>query len=253
MYETAKQAFENYMGEFDKNNHLIQSKYHHTYQVVELMAELAFRLNLDREKMELAEIIGLLHDIGRFEQIKKFNLLSDNKTHFDHADESCVYLFEEGHIRDFIQDIQYDSILEKAIRNHNKFEIEEGLTQEELFFSKMIRDMDKVDIYRVLAVDFEQVFQASEVTEEALKEFQKEKTICNRLVKSDSDRTLVRLAFIFDMNFNESFDILVEKDNFDLFLSMVEVSEGSEKLWKKLREICFDKINRGIEGKVKLR
>lgn len=246
MYETAKQAFENYMSNFDKGNHLISSKYNHTYQVVKLMAELAFRLDLDKKKIELAKIIGLLHDIGRLEQIKKFNILSDNKTHFDHADESCVYLFEKGHIRDFIEDNQYDSILEKAIRNHNKFELEENLTGEELLFSRMIRDMDKVDIYRVLAIDFESVFKVSEISEEVLKEFQKEKTICNRLVKSDSDRTLVRLAFIFDMNFNESFDILVEQDNFDLFLSMVEVSENSEKLWKKVREICFDKINRGI-------
>lgn len=246
MYEKAKQAFENYMSNFDKRNHLILLKYNHTYQVVELMAELAFRLNLDKRKIELAKIIGLLHDIGRLEQIKKFNVLSDNKTHFDHADESCVYLFEKGNIRDFIEDNQYDSILEKAIRNHNKFELEENLTGEELLFSKMIRDMDKVDIYRVLAIDFESVFKVSEISEEVLKEFQKEKTICNRLVKSDSDRTLVRLAFIFDMNFNESFDILVEKDNFDLFLSMVEVSDDSERLWNKVREICFDRINRGI-------
>lgn len=248
MYQKAKQAFEIYMSNFDKKNSLILLKYTHTYQVVELMAELAFRLGLDKEKIELAKVIGLLHDIGRFEQIRKFNILSDNRTGFDHADESCVYLFNEGHIRDFIEDYQYDSILEKSIRNHNKFEIEMDLTEEELLFSKMIRDMDKIDIYRVLAVNFEQVFRASEVSEEVLREFQKEKTICNRLVKSDSDKTLVRLAFIFDMNFNESFDILVEQDNFDLFLSVVEVSEDSEKLWKKVREICFDRINRGIGG-----
>lgn len=246
MYEKAKQAFENYMSNFDQKNHLILLKYTHTYQVVELMAELAFRLNLGKEKIEIAKIIGLLHDIGRMEQIKKFNILSDNRSHFDHADGSCVYLFEEGHIRDFVENEQYDSILEKAIRNHNKFEIEGELTEEELLFARMIRDMDKVDIYRVLAVNFEQVFQASELSEMVLKEFQKEKSICHNMVKSDSDKTLVRLAFIFDINFNESFDILVEKDNFDLFLSVVEVSEDSEKLWKKVREICFDRINRGI-------
>lgn len=246
MYEKAKQAFEKYLDSYDRKDKNIHLKYIHIYKVVELMAELAFRLGLDKEKIELAKVIGLLHDIGRFEQIKKFNIFSDSKTEFDHADESCVYLFDEGYIRNFIEDDQYDSILEKAIRNHNKFEIEEGLTEEELLFSKMIRDMDKVDIYRVLAVDFEQVFKASEVSEAVLREFQKEKTICSKLVQSDSDRTLVRLAFLFDINFNESYDILVSTDNFDLYLGTVEVSGDSEKLWKKVREVCFDKINRGV-------
>ena len=55
------------------------------------------------------------------------------------------------------------------------------------------------------------------------------------------------MAFIYDFNFNESYDILVDTDNFDLYLSVVEVSEDSEKLWKKLRELCFDKINRGVD------
>lgn len=246
MYEKAKQAFEKYISNYDKNNPLINSKYYHTYQVADLMAELAFRLELDNEKIELSRIIGLLHDIGRFEQIKEFNIIDDLKTNIDHAKESCVYLFEQGHIRDFIEDNKYDSIIKKAIYNHNKFEIEKNLTEEELLFSKMIRDMDKVDIFRVLAIDFETFFEASEVSEDVLKEFQKESTISNKLVKTNSDSTLSTLAFIFDINFEESLDILVNTDNFDLFLSMVEVSESSEKLWKKVREICFDYINRGV-------
>lgn len=249
MYEKVKKAFEEYISNYDRNNHLIKSKYYHTYQVVELMAELAFRLGLDDEKIELAKIIGLLHDIGRFEQIRKFNVLDDLQTNTDHAEESCIYLFDNSHIRDFIEEDRYDSIIEKAVRNHNKFEIEKGLTEEELLFSKMIRDMDKVDIYRVTAIDFESSFKASEVSEDVLREFQKGNIIHNEGVKTGSDSTLSTLAFIFDINFNESFDILVEKDNFDLFLSMVEVSEDSQKLWKKIKEICFDKINKGIERK----
>ena len=53
-------------------------------------------------------------------------------------------------------------------------------------------------------------------------------------------------SVLYDINFDESFDILVNTDNFDLFLSVIEVDENSEKLWKKIREICFDKINIGI-------
>ena len=39
-----------------------------------------------------------------------------------------------------------------------------------------------------------------------------------------SDEIIKFLSFIFDINFEESFDILVSSDNFDLFLSTIEVS-----------------------------
>lgn len=246
-FEKCKEAFEQYISNYNLKDKNISVKYNHSYAVSDLMAELAFQLNLSKEEIALAKVIGLLHDIGRFEQLRDYHSFSDQN--IDHADESCVYLFEKGHIRDFIEDNQYDSIIQKAILNHNHLKMEENLEKEELLFSKMIRDMDKVDIYRTLSVESESVFKASEITEKVLKEFQREQTIDAHLIKTDSDKTIVSLAFIFDMNFDESYDILVSTDNFDLFLSTVKVEEDSEKLWKKLREICFDRINQGVSGK----
>lgn len=248
MYEEARLAFENYMDNYDRSNYLITIKYMHTYKVVDLMAELAFRLNLDREHLELAKIIGLLHDIGRFEQIRRFNIISDKVTNIDHADESCAYLFDNEHIRDFIKDNKYDSIIRKAIYNHNKLKIETDLNEEELKYAKMIRDMDKVDIYRVMATNYTEKFNASEITEEVLKNFSLHKSIDNNLVKTDTDKTISRLSFIFDINYDESLDILVGTDNFDLYLATVDIDFDSEKLWKKLREICFDTINKGVNS-----
>ena len=246
MYEEARLAFENYMINYDKNNYLIALKYVHTYKVVDLMAELAFRLNLDSEHLELAKVIGLFHDIGRFEQIRKFNVISDKATDTDHANESCVYLFDNGHIRDFIKDNKYDSIILKAIINHNKLKIENGLSSEELMYAKMIRDMDKIDIFRVLATNYPDSFNASQVTEEVLKSFSLHESVDNNLVKTDTDKTISRLSFIFDINYDESLDILVSTDNFDLYLATIDVDSNSEKLWKKLREVCFDTINKGV-------
>ena len=241
MYEKAQLAFENYMKNYDLTNPLISLKYKHTYKVVELMSELSFRLNLNKEDMILAKVIGLLHDIGRFEQIKEYNIISDKKTNMDHAEYGYQYLFLEHHIEDFgINEESPEAIIiEKSILNHNKYKIDTNLTRRELLFTKMIRDMDKVDIFRVLALKNNEVFKASEVTENVLKEFSLEHSI---------DKVLLVLAFIFDINFEESFDILVNTDNFDFYLSMVEVALDSEKLWKKVREICFDKINRGLEN-----
>ena len=111
----------------------------------------------------------------------------------------------------------------------------------------MIRDMDKVDIYKQMAIHFHMVFDAKEVNEKVLEKFKIGKLIDINIEKSKSDAIITQLAFIYDFNFNASYDILVATDNFDLYLSVVEVLEDSEKLWKKLRKLCFDKINRGVD------
>ena len=72
------------------------------------------------------------------------------------------------------------------------------------------------------------------------------KNIDIRKRKTNTDSTIIQLSFIFDINFNESYDILVETDNFDLYLSTIEVDPDIENLFRKVKEICFDKINRGI-------
>ena len=244
MLEKVIKEFNKYTSSFDMKDKNINLKYGHSYAVSELMGELAFRLDLSKEEIELAKIIGLLHDIGRFEQLKNTNSFDDSI--FEHAEYGADYLFKDGHIRDFLDIDKYDSIIEKAIRNHNKIKIVDKLSNKELLFTQMIRDMDKVDIYKQTAVKYEMSFNVDEVSSKLLEKIRNEKLIEKCECKSDSDWILLMLSYIYDINFNESFDILVSTDNFDLFLSTVDVSENSEKMWKKLKEICFDKINRGV-------
>ena len=248
MFEKVLDQFNKYISNYDMKEKGIALKYNHSLAVMNLMGELAFRLNLSDEEIKLARVIGLLHDIGRFEQWHKYKSFSAIQTGFDHGEYGADYLFKDGHIRDFIDDSRYDSVIDKAIRYHNKLTIPNDLDEKELLFSKMIRDMDKVDIYKVDATDFVSVFDAKEITQEILEDLKNEKVIDIKKRKTKTDSTLITLSFIYDINFNETFDILVETDNFDLFLSTVEVNEDSEKLWKKIREICFDKINRGVEN-----
>lgn len=242
-FEKCKLAFEEYISNYDLKDKMINLKYRHSYAVSELMAELSYRLDLSKEEITLAKIIGLLHDIGRFEQWNKNHSFKDDET--NHANEACEYLFTEGHIRDFVGSDKYDSIIEKAIRYHNKYEVP-NMEEKELLFTKMVRDMDKVDIYKQSAIHFDYNFKAEEISDEVLKSFKEEKMIDDKNKHSKSDTIIKILSYIYDINFDESFDILVNTDNFDLFLSVIEVDENSEKLWKKIREICFDKINIGI-------
>lgn len=68
----AQESFKEYIKEYDLGNNSIKLKIKHTYEVVKKSEYIANGLRLNKENIELAKIIALLHDIGRFEQIKEF-------------------------------------------------------------------------------------------------------------------------------------------------------------------------------------
>ena len=74
-YTDAKKEFEHYLDGYDRNNDKVRLKIIHTYGVVHDMEDICRRMNLSLEDTELAKIIALLHDIGRFEQLKRLNRL----------------------------------------------------------------------------------------------------------------------------------------------------------------------------------
>lgn len=82
-FKVAKAAFEKYLDEYDRTDDKIHLKIVHTYCVVDAAEEIATRMHLREEDVQLAKIIGLLHDIGRFEQIKRFHSFEPGT--MDHA------------------------------------------------------------------------------------------------------------------------------------------------------------------------
>lgn len=126
--ENAKKVFQEYVDSFDKTQNGIRLKNAHTYRVADLIKTLAESISFSDEEIELAELIGLLHDIGRFEQLKRYHTFLDSKS-IDHAKLGVKILFEDGLIRRFIQTEEYDRIIKIAVDNHNKLKIEPNLSE----------------------------------------------------------------------------------------------------------------------------
>lgn len=242
-YEYAKQAFDQYYEFYKDLNHDISHKYEHSFRVAQLMEVIAKRLGYLESDVILAKIIGLLHDLGRFEQLKQTQSFNDQK--FDHARYAVTYLFELGHIQDFVTTRKYDTIIKEAIDCHNKYELDPKLHEESLPFCKMIRDADKIDIYEVCALYYEDTFDG-EISPEVEKEFQEEHPIHKSKVKTNSDSVLQMMAYVYDFNYDESFDMLVETDNFGFWLSNIEVKPKAEEEFRKLVGQCYQKIERGV-------
>ena len=150
-FSKSLEAFKEYLKDYDIENGSIKLKLRHTYEVVRKSEYIASRLGLNKENTELAKLIALLHDIGRFEQIKETQEFNDTK--LEHAEFGTKVLFQNNLIRKFIDDDKYDEIISKAIYNHNKYKIQEGLNEIELLQCKIIRDADKLDNFRVKEKD----------------------------------------------------------------------------------------------------
>ena len=57
--------FDSYTLNYDMSDPDINYKYYHSYRVMDLMEVLATNLKLNQKDIELAKVIGLLHDIGK--------------------------------------------------------------------------------------------------------------------------------------------------------------------------------------------
>lgn len=249
MTKKLEKAFDNYIKNYDRRKKEIKLKYKHSYEVQKLMEELSDRLKLTDEDKNLASSIGLLYDIGRFEQIKKYNVCSDIKSNIDHADESCIYLFDEGHIKDFVEeDFNYD-IIKNAIKNHNKLEIDKNVNGKSLYYAKMIRDMDKVDIYRVMSEEYPKklVFDKDEINTEVLEDFNNNKLIKIKSNKKKTDPILIQLAFVYDINFKESIDILQKTKYLDNYLNKIKCKKNSINEFNKIKRKIYEYIEKKKE------
>lgn len=171
-----KKAFAEYTAAYNADDPKIKLKIDHTYRVAALCERIAKAAGMCAYDVELAWLSGMLHDVGRFEQIKRYNTFSDADS-VDHAKFGADLLFKDGLISTFLNGMvkctgykpgalenRYSSdgvflydrlnksdmeILELAIRCHNMYRIPQGLNSREQAFCNVLRDADKVDIFKV--------------------------------------------------------------------------------------------------------
>ena len=195
------EAFEDYISQYSLDQSYMKLKHDHSIRVMELMGKYALELKYSEEEIELARLIGLLHDIGRFEQYKVFGSDIDHKT-VDHADYSVVQLFEKNQIELFTDKKEWYPIIEFAIKNHNKREIPQCGDERVLKFAKLIRDIDKLDIIYLLGYLGQHLYKDvnTEITGDVRNYVINHETVDVTKCMNENDWTTAQFAFVFDIN-----------------------------------------------------
>lgn len=289
--ENVINAFAEYVRNYDPSDEKIKLKIDHTYRVAGLCQRIAESLGLSEPDVDIAWLLGMLHDIGRFEQIRRFGTFNDVQS-VDHAEFGADLLFKEGLIRKFAEgyyeecelarsgdeeagqaysrqkgcqegklnsrqgncllaqsDNQSDycqeerkikeflvnndattvddkqiiknnehhnkdtGLLEMAIRQHNKYRVKEDLTERQRMFCDILRDADKVDIFKVNAdIPMEIIYDVTTeelkngiITKEVLESFYKKETVLKSVRRSAVDHIVGHISLLFELVYKESY------------------------------------------------
>lgn len=212
------QAFENYVAAYDLNDPNIYLKYKHTYKVAENCEIIASSLKLSKEDQDLAWVIGMLHDIGRFEQLKRFHTYVDAVS-IDHAMFGADLLFKEGLIDKLVDQKELYDCIEKAIRFHSLYRIPDNLCERDQMFCQIIRDADKVDIFRanyetgmpvIYGVTQEELRQSA-ITKDVMDVFLEYRAIPRNIKKTVADNLVGHIALTFELVYPKSRELTFEQ------------------------------------------
>ena len=236
--------FDEYVFNYDMSDPDINYKYHHSYRVMNVMELLATKLNMSKKDIYLAKVIGLLHDIGRFEQDKLYNSFKDGK--FDHGNYGVTVLKETNFLNKINIDKSDYEVVYKAIDNHNQFKINDGLTERELLFAKLIRDADKLDILYALGnFEIKEILKQdnSEISKELEKDFFNNKIGNIKDSKSSNDGLVVTFCYIYDINFKETYQIIYENNYYEKIYERINRKDIFEKYLNHTNKYIKERID----------
>lgn len=240
--------FTRYVHGFDQKEEGVRLKYAHSLQVSRLCEQIALSLDLSQSEVDLAWLIGILHDIGRFEQLREYHTFVDYRS-MDHAKYGAHYLFDDGHIRDFFDDESQDDVIRMAIDQHNVYQLREDLTPRQRLFCQLIRDADKIDIFRVYVLYMSQKkniwnvdwadFENQPISDVVMAQARQRKIVRTQDKKTFMDFYVGALCLYFDLVYPRSRQLAREQGYFDKLLDFHSQNADSERKLDEIRQLVW--------------
>lgn len=290
--EHIKNTFQEYTDRYDSTDPKIKLKIDHTYRVADLCERIAKSLDLLQEDIDLAWLSGMLHDIGRFEQLRRYHTFSDAQS-IDHAKFAVELLYEDGLIANYVpetstaklvanagskgdgidsadkrgaagrmsaecgsstglsKDMPLSDVLQTlriAIGEHSAYRIQEGLDERTQMFCHILRDADKVDIFRVICdTPMEEVygFQTEDIlwsgiTPEVRQAFLEHHAVLRSLKKQPADYVVAHGSLAFELVYPESLRIAKEQGYLGRMMSFQSENPETAKEFEHLRKDLND-------------
>jgi len=200
----------------------IDLKIRHTLLVCENAVRIARAESLNDNDNMIAETAALFHDVGRFLQYSRHKTFRDNIS-VNHGRLGAEILREKNVLGPV--PLHEQELIINTVHFHNAFKLPAFEDQKNILFLRLIRDADKLDIWRVFAEYYHgpQKEQASAValglpdrpddySNAVLSCLYEKKLATLADLKTLNDFKLMQLSWVYDLNFKHSFELLMKRN-----------------------------------------
>ncbi|RJQ18082.1 MAG: HD family phosphohydrolase [Nitrospiraceae bacterium] len=236
----------------DQKNILL--KVVHTHHVCENILEIINSLSPGGNDKRLAETVALFHDIGRFPQYARYKTFKDAVS-VNHGLLGTKTLIEKNILRDLSEDERI--LIINTVKFHGALAIPKDMDDRTAFFLKLVRDADKVDIYRVFIEYYESpagerasatafgVPDTPEYSKIMLSSIFERKVASYSSIKTENDFRIMKLSWVFDMNFRESIRLLQERNYIGKIADKLPQTEEVVKALSFLQQYVTERLENG--------
>ena len=222
----------------------IDLKIEHTLRVCEESRYISAALGLAAEARHLAEVAALFHDMGRFPQYARYHTFSDRKSE-DHAALGVRVLRERAVLAALGP---AEDLLLRVIGYHNRLALPgpDDETPTCLFFSRLLRDADKLDIYRVVTDYYRrpetegngwvawELPDTPGVSEAVCEALMAGRVVPNDRLRNLNDFKLLQVGWVYDINFAPSLHRLCERGYLRMLRDVLPDSPRIEMIFEKI-------------------
>lgn len=254
--EKINSVFNEYAKEFfTKDEYINQNlmmKLCHSKKVQAESIAISKHLNLDSVNLNLASAIGLLHDIGRFKQFVEYKTYCDHRS-VNHSEIGIQELMSRNMLCEISG--QQAKIIIESISYHNRKDIPEGVNGDILLHSKIIRDADKIDIFRVvleyypilrdnpdkfpLEIEFP---DSDEYSQEIYNTVFNGEKVDYRKIRTMNDNRLLQAAWVYDLNFDISVKIIQDRKIIEGLFEYLPKNRQIKSLFEKIKSYMLQRI-----------
>ena len=242
-----KQWFSRYVQSFYSTDPVVQQnivlKEKHSLRVCDEIMNIGKQLDLSQNNLRLVEVIALFHDIGRFEQFTRYKTFADKKSE-NHGELGVKVLQQEKTLTALDEETR--ELILKAISYHNRLNIPEDESSSCIYFSKLLRDADKLDIFNLVstyyylgdserstAVELD-LPDTPTVSDEIVNSVRDGKMIGMQQLRSLNDFKLLQMAWIYDINYQPTFQMIQERGYIKKIRDVLPASNKIDQIYYRI-------------------
>ena len=217
-------------------------KEEHSWRVREETIHISHRLHLPKNDIVIAEILGLFHDIGRFHQYEKYGTFRDDLSE-NHAKIGARIVLHSEILKDL--NAEEKNIIINGILHHNIHSLPADLDPRCLFFCKLLRDADKLDIWRVIINyhykerdnNYQSILElglpdTSGYSDTVLNDLYSSQTSKASDIKNLNDFKLLQIGWVYGINFNPTLQEIKKRNYVEDIASTLPETQEIKKVVK---------------------